>query len=488
MTRSILTASAPALAAPFTFHAPSVTASADEEKRQISGLVIPYGKPGRTSAGTITAGKGSVTLPEDMGRVKLMNKHRPEGGEAVGYMIACEDREDGIHATFQLGTGPLADAALAAAKERTRDALSVELSDHKITGSTLTASMLDAVALVDVPAFRDARVSAIARQSDPGKVPPSLLSGNGSTEGVTYAEAARALRAMLQGDNSPEVTAALADITHSANLWVAPKGWLGELWSGLPFNRRIVDLLSNKPLESFRMTGWRWVTRPEVDDWAGNKTEIPSNAITTEEVNYTAAKLAGGHDIAREHYDFNDREFVDSYLRAMRDSYARKTDAKAAAHIVANADAAMLADGVTPQTAPDLIHAAQLAIQAVNIGDAADRATLGDDAGVGDNAATYVLVNPTDKNTLIDYTAQNIPAYLEEMLGISPLNFAASSQVPAGTVIAGVKAASVWRELPGSPLRVSTVDLARGGYDEALFGYWAAFTSDVRAIRKVTIA
>lgn len=462
--------------------------TADAEKRQITGLVVPYGKPGRTSAGMITARKGGIRLPGDVTRVKLMNKHRPDGGEAVGHMLSVEDREDGIYATFQFGSGPLADAALTAAKEKTRDALSVELSEHVIQGGQLTASMLDAVALVDVPAFREAHVHTIASQQ-PGPVPSSLLvtppAANLGT--LSFADAARALFGYLSGDSSPEITAALADITTST--WQSQEGWLGELWSGLPFKRKFVPLLnSSRPLASLRMRGWRWTIRPQVGDWAGNKTEIPTNAVATEEVPYSANRLAGGHDIAREFYDFNDVEMITSYLMLMRDSYARKTDGKAITHIINEARPAYQADGTTPTTAADLIHAAAAAIEAVNSGDLGDQATLGDDAGLGDGAATFVVCNSADRMTLLDYTAQNVPAYIREMLDIDPLNFVGSAAVPAGTVIAGTRAANEFRELPGSPLRVNTVELARGGRDEALFGYWAAFNTDVRSIRSVTIA
>ena len=45
--------------------------------------------------------------------------------------------------------------------------------------------------------------------------------------------------------------------------------------------------------------------------------------------------------------------------------------------------------------------------------------------------------------------------------------------VAAGTVIGGTKQALRWRELAGSPIRVEALNIANGGVDGGVFGYYA---------------
>jgi len=59
-----------------------------------------------------------------------------------------------------------------------------------------------------------------------------------------------------------------------------PGDWLGQLWTGKTFTRRIVPLLTSKQLTAMSMIGWVWGVKPAMAAWAGNKTAVPSNAPT----------------------------------------------------------------------------------------------------------------------------------------------------------------------------------------------------------------
>ena len=54
-------------------------------------------------------------------------------------------------------------------------------------------------------------------------------------------------------------------------------------------------------------------------------------------------------------------------------------------------------------------------------------------------------------------------------------------------MVAGTKAAGTFYELQGAPIRVEAIDIARGGIDEALFGYWATLLHDARGIVRSNI-
>lgn len=213
-----------------------------------------------------------------------------------------------------------------------------------------------------------------------------------------------------------------------------------------------------------KVTGWRWVTKPQVGDYAGDKAEIPTNPVTTESVSVEAKRLAGGHDLDRKFLDFNDQDFIASYFRAMAEDYAYESDQRAAAFVVASATAA--------GSAANLLKAVATGANYVKINSRA--------------RATFVLVNPTDFMGLLDITTQELPAFLA-LLGIDPSAFTTSEFVPAGTVIVGARPAATFYELGGSPIRVEAVDLARGGHDGAVFGYYATLLHHAKGIAKVTI-
>jgi len=90
-------------------------------------------------------------------------------------------------------------------------------------------------------------------------------------------------------------------------------------------------------------------------------------------------------------------------------------------------------------------------------------------------------VNRADRRALLDITNNEAPAYAAN-LGFDWNKLQPSNQVPAGAVVAGVRQAGTFYELPGVPIRVEAIDIARGGIDEALFGYWATLLHDARGI------
>ncbi|MFD6394377.1 hypothetical protein [Nocardia sp. NPDC060259] len=493
--------------------------SADSAGRTITGAVLPYGVTGRTSAGPVTVAAGAVQIPADLKRVKLFRDHSNAGGTPVGYATAAHDAGGALTMSFRVGPGADGDQALADAAGGVRDALSVELVNVQLSPDrrTVTSAQLSAVALVPIPAFDDARVTDVTASHQENAMPPEIETTTAPADVTGPAPAvpgspatapAPVIAPATPAENGPEITAAaapvglptttaprpmsmdnvldtlqaarrgdltitaaLADITRSANPWVSPDGWVGELWDGVAYQREIVPLLTNRPLSHWKVTGWRWVTRPTVATYAGNKTEIPTNPVATELVSTEAERLAGGHDIDRKFWDFNDHEFIRSYWAAMAESYAVVSDHKAATFVTTNAAPVMESDGVTPESAPSLLEAVALGIHAIKYGPR--RAT-----------ATFALVNPGDYLDLMKVTDLDVPAWLE-LFSFTPSRLTPSNLVPAGKVIVGAKPAATWYELGGSPIRVEAVDLARGGRDAAVFGYFATLLNDDGALVSV---
>ncbi|AWY04756.1 major head protein [Gordonia phage Emperor] len=460
---------------------------ADTTSRTITGLAVPYNVAGTPSSGPATIAAGAIGVPSELKRVKLFRDHRrPDGsGQPVGWLTGIENTDAGLRCTFKVADGPEGDQALADAAG-VRDGLSVELTDVTRDGITVTAASLAAVALVPTPAFADARVETISASAAPGQpippapaispmvIPPAPAPAATAPAGLIYATArpapltfervAEVVTAIAQGRTDADLHAALADIKRSEHAWVSQEGWLGELWSGVDYQRTIVPLLGTKPLTHWRINGWRWITKPKVADYAGDKTEIPTNTVETETVDAEAKRIAGGHDLDRKFFDFGDTEFVASYFRAMAESYALQTDQKAANAIVAAAF-----DG---GSAPDLLRAVAKARFIVKRGARTN--------------PTFVLMGDDTLQGLLDYGQFDVPAFLTQ-LGIEPRNFTSSEIIPEGAVYVGAKQALDFYELPGSPIRVQAEHVAHGGRDAALFGYWGTLLHSTAGVVKVSI-
>jgi hypothetical protein len=298
----------------------------------------------------------------------------------------------------------------------------------------------------------------------PVTVKPRRTRGRHSLQDL-YASQAR----VLSGRSKPHLEAALSDITSSANIWTAQDDYAGLLWQGLQYVRRYVPLLMPGDLPSYKGTGWRWVVKPTVGDYAGDKAAVPSNSPTTEATDWTAARLAGAHDLDRKFFDFGDQEFIESYYDAMREDYAIKSDAKARAFILANA----VAEGAAGGT---IWHAAAVAAQSVF------------DA-TGGLTADYLLVNSGDVLDLLDVPASEaVNPEVLAMFGVDSDKFMPTVGVAAGTVVAGVRQAGRFRELSGSPIRVEAINVANGGVDGGVFGYYATEDTFTGGIASATFA
>jgi phage head maturation protease len=305
----------------------------------------------------------------------------------------------------------------------------------------------------------------------PRGVPAPRVEVRDRREGSALRRMYADLTAALQPDrrNLSAVTAALSDVTNTANPAVEAPAWSGELWSGLQYQPKWTGLFTPGTLTSWEGSGWRWTTKPAMADYAGDKAAIPSAAIATEPSTYEAARMACGHDIDRKFYDFPNQEFLASYAEAAREDWAVKLDEKVRAYVLAQAVAFPTVD---PDT-NSLLKAAALAA-----------------FGVEDNTkakATFLAVNRTDFLGLLDMTNDQAPAFLD-MFGIKPENFVVDTTIPAGTVIAGVRQAATVRTLPGSPIRVDAQHIANGGVDTAFFGYWAIEEHHTSGIVKATFA
>lgn len=355
------------------------------------------------------------------------------------------------------------------------------------SAQTITVNLTAPAAPAPVAAGAQDLASLFERYSgDPNKIAAALQAGlqavpvgapaggapvNQHRTGIQSLDqfyAAMVAKHSLTGQASAEVEAALDDITYANNAGVMPPQWVGQLWQGVKYQRKVVPLLgATKSLTSRTVNGWRWTVKPEVDVYTGNKTEVPSNAADTEAVSEAAEILAGAHDIDRSFRDFGVAEFFQAYYEAMAESYAVKSDALLADWLEANA---------TAEATPAYLYLLGAIAAGVEM--------IGDATNAG---ATFVLVNNANLIPwVLETTNDDMPARLD-LLGVNLDRIVAHSAITAGHVVVGTESAASFYELPGSPIRVEAIDLANAGVDAGVFGYHAEVLHSAAGLVDVTI-
>lgn len=255
---------------------------------------------------------------------------------------------------------------------------------------------------------------------------------------------------------------------------------IGELWTRVAYQRRIVPLMSAGQLTSLTIQGWRWQAgkAPAVDTWAGNKANVPSPAVQTEAYNVTADRLAGAYDVAREFIDFDVPGFWESFWNAMTASYAQKSDTKALADVAAAA---------TPVTAEAPATGVNAAINLILAG-VAQVIQYGTPAfGVISPELFAAIASITNAGSFpyLSVGTVSFPVYGPNVTvaGIPVIPGA----VGTGKALVAAREAATFYELPGSPIRVEGVyDMARGGVNPGLFGYFATVVHQAQAIALVS--
>lgn len=478
--------------------------AADAAARTLTYRLLPFGEQGRTSRGLVTAAAGVVTLPDTPGAVVLNLEHDPT--RPVGRASSIVEDPAGLVATFDVVDTTAGRDLVAEAAAGIRTGVSVELSDVVIRDGRLIAGRLTGAGAVVSPAFPSAQLVASDTPDDdlqtpddavvedtpadapvdetpeespmtdtleagvaPAAAPGTLAAAAPARPALTLPRVASLLAAVGRGDRSPDLMAALSDITQTGvGVDVAAPAFIGEVWSGVQYERQIVPLLAPGNLTSYKVTGWRWSTAPVGAAYTGDKAAVPSNAAATEPVEFDAERWAGAHDVDRKFRDFGDESFWSSYWQAMAASYAKWSDGKASAGILAAATAAIPAGtGVVAA-----IVAAALKVMPAG-------------------TPSYALLGASAFAELVErdplaFLTGNV-SLADGSGNVGGLTFRHSPALATDQVVVGVRNAASWYELGSTPIRVEAVNVANGGIDVGAFGYGVVGVHDASGIAKATI-
>lgn len=506
-------------------------ATLDRARRTITGRIVPFGViANRTSNGPVLFAQGSIGHHPELRRIKLLLDH--DQSRPVGYATVVDIADDGVTATFHLPEGAEGDDALAKAANGIRDGLSIGadvLMKHQAADRShtiVTRARINEVSLVALPAFTDARVTQVTAATQPPGEP--AMDDNETTEvettqapaqtalepatvatdvaatlnrdtvsrieasaarppyqpattapvTVTAQMASQAIAAAAQESGNiraQDIIAALADIVPASDAgkgYQARDEWLGELWSARRTATPLFDLFNDgRELTSMKLKGFRWVTRAEVDDYAGNKTEIPTNAVETEPAEVDAFRYAGGWDIDRIFVDLGNADMVEAVFRQAVESAGQHLEAKVTTALTTAATAVPAEDSL-----PEAIAA--VGLEAATIG--ANVSTI---QFAGDVWAQFLAMGVDALPWWV--TAQTAEVNLGETSArVGNLTLSPNPALAAGTILAADRRAARARN---KRVRVNAIDLPRGGIDLGVFGYAAILVEDARAIWSTSV-
>jgi hypothetical protein len=293
---------------------------------------------------------------------------------------------------------------------------------------------------------------------------------------------------MLEQLRSPRVVgtlyAELDDITFDAAGspadMIVPQ-WIGELWSGRATSaggsRCSTPARSPPPT----VKGWRWKTKPEVNKWEATRPTCPPAPSRPSPTTCEAQPFAGAHDVDRRYRDFNVTEFWDGYFTAMTESYAKQSDLYVPDELFDPANAATTA--VTGGAVP------------AGISSVLAKIVDGALAVLDEDLPSFAVVSKADWRALMLVREQDNLAFLNATLGLEEGTIESFRVIPSphaglagGKVLVGCRSAATVHELPGSPIRIEGLDVARGGIDPGLFGYTALAVHNPAALALVSPA
>lgn len=469
---------------------------------------------------------GSITIPEPVSKVKLLVNH--DMNSPIGYMESCHVDAEGITATFAVAETEAGDIALAEAKAKIRDGLSVGAMVYRLDPTPpepgmkrVIQSNLFEVSLVSVPAFENTLIDTVTaahaakeKEREPmetentqveetetqqateeqaaeetaanpveltARINAAVAGGSPApslTQTMTVTAAAdRILKAAQGGENVGVVMAALSDVVPADDKGEAflRKTWIGELWKASKVERPFIEGFGTPgKLTGLKAYGWRWKLTPVVGKYNSDKTAIPSNKLSTEMAEGDAQDFAAGWDVARKYVDLGDAGALQSIFQMATDDYKRQTEAWFAEQILAQATT---------------VTGVKSAIQAMRV-IPRQMSKIGAKVSV-------IKLGESVYDAFLDLPADQVPWWLKEQGAVdltdstgvaAGVRVEYSDQLKPTEIFAWDSRAATYYEHGAAPIRLQALDIPRGGIDISVHGYAAQIVHDPRAILKVDTA
>jgi HK97 family phage prohead protease len=496
-----------------TLYIEAASLECSEERREISGKIVPMGtgEVGSTNLGGVVFEAGSIDVT-DISKIKLLSQHDMK--KPVGRMTAAEVRPDGIYATFKLSRSTGGNDALIQAQEGLVSGLSVgaEIIASKPSrdGHTVvTAAKLKEVSLVTEPAFKSAQVLEIAAEevipaeptqpesepvveetTTPVEAPaveaaaveaarPTVAASHYVKERTAPISSSQYLEASIKaalGDDTARRTVLAADDTTSTNTGLTLPGHLNEFMTTTFTGRPAFEAVTRQalPASGMSFTIPKLGTAPTAADVDEAQTITPTGMTSTYDT-VTVNKFAGRNIVSWELIDRSSPAFMDLLMTELRKAYEKATDE---AMIAAFTASGTQATGVAATAAglQSYIATQSAAAYKATGGNFANKLVASTDQWAaingyvdGSNRPLYAAQGQTQ-----NASGSTVPtSVVGNVLGTSLIvdhNISVSGIVDESAFLVAPESVYAW-ESPTTQLRLNV--LSTGEIDIALYGYLA---------------
>jgi HK97 family phage prohead protease/HK97 family phage major capsid protein len=336
--------------------------AANSSKRELTGVIVPFGQVGHTNMGDVVFQQGSLKIGEG---IKLFTEH--DMTRPIGKLSRYEEDDKGIVGTFKIARTNAGDDALAEAQEGLRTGFSVGamIDDYVTKGEQVIVNeaTLKEVSHVTFPAFGEyaqiTEVAASADTSQPTESEETLVSNEVTPEVVEeVAKAVEApaveaqernvrpaiftaprspivskssylehnIRAALGNEDSRQYVMAADTTTNNAGFIPTPQST--DVINGIANGERgAIDAISRGTLPpagmSFEIP--KITTAPTVAI-ANEEATISETDTASSFVTVNVRKFAGQQTFSVELLDRSSPAFFDELVRQMEFAYAKATD------------------------------------------------------------------------------------------------------------------------------------------------------------------
>jgi HK97 family phage prohead protease len=358
--------------------------AANSSKRELTGVIVPFGEVGHTNMGDVVFQKGSLKIGEG---IKLFTEH--DMTRPIGKLSRYEEDDNGIIGTFKIARTNSGDDALAEAQEGLRTGFSVGamIDDFVTRGEQVIVNeaTLKEVSHVTFPAFGEhaqitevaasaetsqttteseetivsnevtpevveevaAEVAAPAVEAQERNVRPAIFTAPRSPINSKASYLEHSIRAALGNEDSRQYVMA-ADTT-SNNAGFIPTPQTQEVINGIAnADRGSIDAISRATLPASGMSFEipKITTAPTVAE-AAEEAALSETDTASSFVSVSVKKFGGQQSFSVELLDRSSPLFFDELVRQMEYAYAKATDEYVANTIIFNDQLAATAQANT---------------------------------------------------------------------------------------------------------------------------------------------
>ena len=357
--------------------------AANSSKRELTGVIVPFGEVGHTNMGDVVFQKGSLKIGEG---IKLFTEH--DMTRPIGKLSRYEEDDNGIIGTFKIARTNSGDDALAEAQEGLRTGFSVGamIDDFVTRGEQVIVNeaTLKEVSHVTFPAFGEhaqitevaasadtpqptteseelvsnevtpevveevaAEVAAPAVEAQERNVRPAIFTAPRSPINSKASYLEHSIRAALGNEDSRQYVMA-ADTT-SNNAGFIPTPQTQEVINGIAnADRGSIDAISRATLPASGMSFEipKITQAPSVAE-AAEEAALSETDTASSFVSVSVKKFGGQQTLSVELLDRSSPVFFDELVRQMEYAYAKATDEYVANTIISNDQLAATAQANT---------------------------------------------------------------------------------------------------------------------------------------------